>query len=39
MSIKALRALHAGRVGDQLAWLVAGLAMLTVGVVVASVVH
>lgn len=39
MSIKALRVLHAGRVGDQLAWLVAGLAMLTVGVVVASVVH
>jgi multicomponent Na+:H+ antiporter subunit D len=37
MSIKALRVLHAGRVGDQLAWLVAGLAMLTVGVVVASV--
>lgn len=37
MSIKALRVLHAGRVGDQLAWLVAGLAMLTAGVVVASV--
>jgi multicomponent Na+:H+ antiporter subunit D len=32
ISIKALRALHAGRVGDQVAWMVAGLAMLTAGI-------
>ena len=39
MSIKALRVLHAGRVGDQVAWLAAGLAMLAGGIVAVSVVH
>lgn len=39
ISIKALRALHAGRVGDQVAWLAAGLAMLTVGIAAVSAMH
>jgi multicomponent Na+:H+ antiporter subunit D len=39
VSIKALRTLHAGRVGDQVAWLAAGLAMLTVGIVAVSAMH
>lgn len=37
VSLKTLRILHAGRVGDQVAWLAAGLAMLTAGIVAASV--
>lgn len=36
MSIKALRALHAGRIGDQVAWLTAGLAILTAGIAAIS---
>lgn len=39
VSIKTLRALHAGRIGDQVAWLTAGLAMLTAGIVAVSVLH
>ena len=39
VSIRALRVLHAGRVGDQIAWLTAGLAMLAVGVIAVSVLH
>jgi multicomponent Na+:H+ antiporter subunit D len=37
ISIRALRALHAGRVGDQVAWLCAGLAMLTGCIVAMSI--
>jgi multicomponent Na+:H+ antiporter subunit D len=39
VSIRALRALHAGCVGDQLAWLAAGLAMLTAGIAAVSVLQ
>ncbi|GAB2561677.1 NADH dehydrogenase [Dyella jejuensis] len=37
VSIGALRSLHAGRVGDQVAWLVFGLALLAAGI--AAVAH
>lgn len=33
ITIRTLRALHAGRIGDQVAWLAAGLAMLTAAIV------
>lgn len=39
VSIKTLRALHAGRIGDQVAWLAAGLAMFTVGMAALSALH